>query len=47
MEGPTLAGAGTQAAPLALEGKREAESYGWHQFFSAARARSICVRVEK
>ena len=30
-EGPTLAGAGTVAPPLALEGRRAAGSGGWHQ----------------
>ena len=30
-DGPTLAGAGTGAPPLALEGQRAVGSGGWHQ----------------
>ena len=33
MEGPTLAGAGTGAPPLALERRRAVGSGGWQQFF--------------
>ena len=31
MEVPTLAGAGTGASPLSLEGRRTMGSGGWHQ----------------
>ena len=50
--GTTLAGAGTEVPPLALEGRRAVGSGGWHQFRwsckgAESRARSISVGEAK
>ena len=48
MEGLTLAGAGTGAPPLALEGQRAVESGGWHQLHRCCKgAEYLCRRSKK
>ena len=46
-DGPALAGAGTGAPPLALEGRRAVVSGGWHQLCRCCKGAEYLCRSSK
>ena len=46
-DGPTLAGAGMRAPPLALEGRRAAGSFGWHKLCRCCKGAEYLCRSSK